>query len=338
MQRCLRLFVFVCVCVCACGLAAHFLCAVEANAAMPLPSAAPYPNRPVRVVVPVAPAGGTDIIARIVINALSEKLVTNFIIDNRAGAGGLLGSDIVAKAPADGYTLLFTYAAHTILPFIYRTVPYDVHKDFSAITLAGSQPLVVAVNASLNINSIEALIKAARARPDGFNVAWPTPSGSGALAAEVFKRVTDTRMVSVPFKGGSPAMTALAGGEVQLIFTTLPSVLPFLHSGKVKILATTGTRRDPHLPEVPTLAESGVRDMNTSPWQGLLAPAGTPVSIVDTLQKNIAALLESVDVKRRFAASATQTGGSTPAEFSAQIARELEQNSKVIRAVGMRAD
>lgn len=125
---------------------------------------------------------------------------------------------------------------------------------------------------------------------------------------------------------------------MQLIFTTLPSVLPFLHSGKVKILATTGTRRDPHLPEVPTLAESGVRDMNTSPWQGLLAPAGTPVSIVDTLQKNIAALLESVDVKRRFAASATQTGGSTPAEFSAQIARELEQNSKVIRAVGMRAD
>jgi tripartite-type tricarboxylate transporter receptor subunit TctC len=301
-------------------------------------SAGAYPDRPVRVVVPVAAAGGTDVIARIVMNALSDALAANFVIDNRPGAGGLMGSDIVAKAPPDGYTLLFTYAAHTILPFIYRKVPYDVYRDFAPVTLAGSQPLVVAVNAAIGIHSIEELIRAAKARPGSFNVAWPTPSGSGALAAEVFKRVTNTQMVSVPFKGGSPAMTALAGGEIQLIFTTATSVLPFLQIGKVKMLATTGSRRDPFLPEVPTLAESGVKDMNTSPWQGLLAPANTPGPVVNYLARKIAVLLESTEVKRRFAASATQTGGTTPAEFGAQIARELEQNSKVIRAVGMRAD
>jgi tripartite-type tricarboxylate transporter receptor subunit TctC len=290
------------------------------------------------VVVPVAAAGGTDIIARIVVNALSDALSANFVVDNRPGAGGLLGSEIVAKAPRDGYTLLFTYAAHTILPFIYRKVPYDVYKDFAPVTLAGSQPLVVAVNSAVGVNTVEELIKLARAKPNFLNVAWPTPSGSGALAAEVFKVVTDTKMVSVPFKGGSPAMTALAGGEVQLIFTTLASVLPFLQSGKVKVLATSGAKREPHLPNVPTLSEAGVMDMNTSPWQGLLAPAGTPAGIINHLYKNIAAVLETADVKRRFAASATDTAGSSPEEFGAQIARELEQNGKVIRAVGMRAD
>jgi hypothetical protein len=311
---------------------------INATAAAPEKNPVGYPDRPVRVVVPVAPAGGTDIIARIVLNALSDSLSANFVADNRAGAGGILGSDIVAKAPGDGYTLLFTYAAHTILPFIYRKVPYDVYKDFAPVTLAGTQPLAVAVSAATGINTIQELIKTAKARPGELNVAWPTPSGSGALAAEVFKRVTDTRMVSVPFKVGSPAMTALAAGEVQLIFTTATSILPFMQSGKVKMLATTGARRDPFLPDVPTLAEAGVKDMNTSPWQGLLAPAGTPAHIVNYLQRKIAALLDTPDVKKRFAASATQTVGSTPAEFGAQITRELDQNSKVIRAVGMRVD
>ncbi|HSQ06049.1 MAG TPA: tripartite tricarboxylate transporter substrate-binding protein, partial [Burkholderiales bacterium] len=195
-----------------------------------------YPERPVRVVVPVAPGGSTDIIARITMGKVGELLGASFVVDNRPGAGGMLGNEIVATARPDGYTLLFTYAAHTIVPFIYRKVPYDVYKDFTPITLVGDQPLLLAVNSTVPARSVQELIALAKAKPGSLNVALATPSSSGALAAEVFKILTDTQMVSIPFKGGAPALTALVGGEVQLIFTTPPTVMPFLKSGKLKVL------------------------------------------------------------------------------------------------------
>ncbi len=301
-------------------------------------AAAHYPDKPIRVIVPVAAGGGTDIIARIVTSKMGEGLGAVIVIDNRAGAGGILGNEIVAHAPPDGYTLLFTYAAHTIVPFIYRKVPYDVYKDFAPVTMAGSQPLLLAINASVKANTVQELIALAKARPNELNVALATPSSSGALAAELFKILTNTQMVSVPFKGGAPALTAMVSGEVQLIFTTPPTVMPYIKGGKVKVLGTSGRERVPYLPEVPTLAEAGVKDFNTAPWQGLLAPGGTPPAIIDKLYKQVGEVLKTPYAQERFAAAGTDIVGSSPKEFGELIKRELAQNSKVIKAVGMRAD
>ena len=216
-----------------------------------------YPERPVRVVVPVAAGGGTDIIAHLTVTRLSEVMGQSFVVDNRPGA---------------------------------------------------------------------------------LNVALATPSSSGALAAELFKILTQTRMVSVPFKGGAPALTALLGGEVQLIFTTPPTVMPVIKSGRVKILSTSGRERVPYLPDVPTLAEAGVKEMETAPWQGLLGPANLPQATIDTLHTQIRSVLKLIETRERFAAAGTDAVGNTPAEFARMIQRELVQNKRVIDAVGMRAD
>jgi len=298
-----------------------------------------YPDRPVRVIVPVAAAGGTDIIARIVLNRLAEDTGRQFVVDNRPGAGGILGNDIVAKARPDGYTLLFTYAAHTIVPFIYSSrPPYDVYKDFAPVALAGQQPLLLALNAQVPANTVGELIKLAKAKPDALNVALATPSSSGALAAEIFKMLTGTRMVSVAFKGGAPALTALLQNEVQLIFTTPPTIMGHLKSGRVKVIGTSGKERVPYLPDVPTLAEAGVKDFNTAPWQGLLAPARTPQPVIDFLYARIAAALKTPEVKERFASQGTDPVGLGPKEFGRMIENELALNSKVIKAVGMKGD
>lgn len=297
-----------------------------------------YPDRPVRIIVPVAPGGGTDIVARVVSTRLSEVFGAPFVVDNRPGAGSMIGTDIVAKAQPDGHTLLFAYAAHTIVPFIYSSVPYDVNKDFAPVTLVGAQPLVLTVHPSVKANSVQELIALTKTKPGGLNVGLATPSSSGALAAELFKILTHAQMVSVPFKGSGPAMIALLSGEVQAIFATPPDVMPHLKSGRVKVIATSSKERLPYLPDVQTLAEAGIKDLNTFPWQGLLAPAKTPSEIVDKLYKQIAEVLKTPYARERFAASGIDIVGSSPREFSVQIRRELEQNGRVIKAVGMKAD
>jgi tripartite-type tricarboxylate transporter receptor subunit TctC len=312
------------------------LCSCAALAAAQ--STGNYPDKPIRVIVPVAAGGGTDIIARIVMSKVAEGMGATIVIDNRAGAGGILGNEIVAHSQPDGYTLLFTYAAHTIVPFIYRKVPYDVYKDFAPVTMAGSQPLLLAVNSSVKANTVQELIALAKAKPNELNVALATPSSSGALAAELFKILTNTQMVSVPFKGGAPALTAMVSGEVQLIFTTPPTVMPYIRGGKVRVLGTSGKDRVPYLPEVPTLAEAGIKDFNTAPWQGLIAPAGTPPAIIDKLYRQVGEMLKTPYAQERFTAAGTDVVGSSPKEFGELIRRELSQNSKVIKAVGMRAD
>ncbi len=298
-----------------------------------------YPQRPVRVVVPVAAGGGTDIIARLTMGRMGERMGQQaFVVDNRAGAGGVLGNEIVAQARADGYTLLFTYAAHTIVPFIYRKVPYDVYHDFTPISLAGQQPLLLAIHSALAVNTTQELIALAKAKPGSLNVALATPSSSGALAAELFKILTHTEMTSVPFKGGAPAINALLGGQVQLIFTTPPTVLPFLKTGRVKIIATSGGRRVGYLPDVPTLFEAGVKDFETAPWQGLLGPAHLPAAVVTLLYTQLSSALKMPDMIEKFGASGTDVVASTPQAFAQRIERELTQNKKVIESVGMRAD
>jgi tripartite-type tricarboxylate transporter receptor subunit TctC len=260
------------------------------------------------------------------------------VVDNRPGAGGLLGTDIVAKAPPDGHTLLFTYAAHSIIPFIYPQVPYDVHRDFVPITMTSTQPLLLAVHAAVRANTVQELVAYAKANPGKLNLALASPGGSGALAAELFKMVTGTNMVTVPFKGAAQAMPALLSGEMHLIFTSLPSVLPHVKGGKVKVLGVGSLKRSQFMPEVPTLIESGLRDFNTAPWQGLLAPARTPPAIVDLVYRRVAQALKVTEVRQRLAAVGTEVEGSSPREFAAFLTRELAQNSRIIKAAGIKVE
>lgn len=291
-----------------------------------------------RVVAPTLAGGPTDVIIRIVIGKVAESFDKPFIIDNRPGAGGLIGTDAVAKAPRDGHTLLFTYAAHSIIPFIYPQVPYDVHRDFAPITMTSMQPLLLAVHAGVKANTVQELVAYAKANPGKLNLALASPAGSGALAAELFKMVTGTNMVTVPFKGAAQAMPALLTGEMHLIFTSLPSVLPHMKGGKVRVLGVASLKRSQFMPEVPTLIEAGIKDFNTSPWQGLLAPAGTPSAVIDLLHRRVAEALKAVDLRQRLAAVGTEAEGSSPREFAVFLQRELAQNSKVIKAAGMKAE
>ena len=306
--------------------------------AQPASRGGSWPERPVRVIAPTLAGGPTDLIIRVVVNKVAEGFDKPFVVDNRPGAGGLIGTDVVAKAPRDGHTLLFTYAAHSIIPFIYPEVPYNVHRDFAPITMTSMQPLLLAVHAGVKANTVQELVTYAKANPGKLNLALASQAGSGALAAELFKMVTGTNMVTVPFKGAAQAMPALLSGEMHLIFTSLPSVLPYVKGGKVRVLGVASLKRSQFMPEVPTLIESGIRDFNTSPWQGLLAPAGTPSAVVELLHRRVIDALKAPEVRQRLAAAGTEVEGTSPKEFGAFLQRELAQNSKVIKAAGMKAE
>lgn len=297
-----------------------------------------YPSKAVRVIVAVAPGGSTDVVARIISGKLADAFGKPFVVDNRPGAGGVVGNEIVATAQPDGHTLLFTYAGHTIVPFIYKKIPYDVYKDFAPISLVASQAMLLTTHPSVPANSVSELIALARAKPDFLNAALPTPSSSGALAVELLKIITNTKMVSVPFKGGSQAITALLGGEVHFIFLPWSTVMPHYTTGRVKVLATTGASRASYLPDVPTMTESGFKDLERQAWQGLLAPANTSPRIIDQLYAQIVMVLKQPDVRERLAATGSDIEGTSPQAFAAKINRELKQNSMVIRTVGMKGE
>ncbi|MBI4192621.1 MAG: tripartite tricarboxylate transporter substrate binding protein [Betaproteobacteria bacterium] len=311
---------------------------ISATFAQQVAQTTSYPNRPVRVIVPVPPGGGIDLTARIVMTKLSEALGTPFVLDNRAGAGQTVAADIVAKAQPDGYTLLFAASGHTISPFMYPSVPYDVHKDFAPVTLVSTTPLLLSVNTLVKANTVQELIALAKAKPGELNLALATPGSSSSVASELFKIVTNTQIVSVPYKGGAQALTALMSNEVQLIFLPAPSVIPLAKSGKLKVLGTSGKERASYLPDVQTLAEAGIKDFDVAPWYGLVAPGKTPGGIIDKLYKRVAEVLKLPDTRERFAAAGSDIVGSSPKEFALFIDRELKQNSKLIKAIGMKAD
>jgi len=297
-----------------------------------------YPSRSVRVVVPVSPGGSTDLQARIMTNRLSEMLGVPFIVDNRPGAGGIIGTDIVAKAAPDGYTLLFAQAGHTIIPFVFNKVPYDVYKDFTPITLVATAPLALTINPAVGANSVKELIEIAKAKPGQLNVALSTLSSSGALLAEWFKSATKTNIISIPFKGGSPAMTAVLSNEVQFIFATIPAALPFVKGGRLKMLAMSGTKRFPLLPDVPTMDEVGLKGFEAEPWGGFLGPANMPRAVVDRIQRACVAILNEKDVRERLIETGNVPVGSTSQEFASKLERELKQNAEIVKEVGMKAD
>jgi tripartite-type tricarboxylate transporter receptor subunit TctC len=297
-----------------------------------------YPSRPVRVVVPFPPGGGTDIVARIVTQKLGERLGANFVIDNRSGAGGTIGTEIVAKSPADGYTLAVVSGSHAINPSLYRKLGFDAVRDFSPVTLIVSGPGLLVVHPSVPAKTVKELIAVAKARPGELQYASAGNGTPPHLAAELFKKMAGVNMVHVPYKGNTFAFTDLIAGQVSVSFPTIPSALPLVRSGRLRALAVTSARRSAVLPELPTIAESGVPGYDSASWFGMLAPAGTPTAITTRLQQETSRILQLPEIRKRFLDQGLDPVGNTQSEFAAFISAEITKWSKVVAASGAKVD
>lgn len=305
-----------------------------------------WPNKPVRIVVPFAPGGTTDLLARAMAPELQKAFGQAFVIDNRTGAGGNVGADIVAKSPADGYTLLMgTVGTHGINRALYDKLPYDPIKDFAPITLVAAVPNVMVVNAEkareLNINNMQDFIRLAKTSPGKLNMASSGNGTSIHLAGELFKSMTGTYMIHFPYRGSGPALMDLVGGNMDVMFDNLPSAMQQIKAGKLKALAVTSAQRSPALPDVPTVEQAGgpsLKGFEASSWFGLLAPAGTPPEIVNRIQQEVAKALAAPAFKEKLQAQGAIPSGITPAEFAKLIDSEHRKWAQVVKASGAKVD
>jgi tripartite-type tricarboxylate transporter receptor subunit TctC len=304
----------------------------------PAGSAAAYPNRPVRVTVGFAPGGGVDILARSVSQKLTETLGKNFVVENRPGAGGTTAYAALAKAPADGYSLLAISSSYTMSSALYRNLPYDPVRDFAPITLMGSAPYSIATHPSLPVKTVADLIALARAKPGVLNFASGGLGSAGHMTGELFKSMARIEMTYVPYKGGELALVDLIAGQVHVVFTALVTSLPHFRSGRVRVLAVTGTKRHYAVPQIPTVIESGLPGYDPMSWYGWLAPAGTPAAIVEKLNQEIGNLIRLPDVQERFARDGAEPKSSTPAELGERIATELARWRKLVNDARLRIE
>ena len=293
-----------------------------------------YPSRPVRFIVPFPPGGGNDIVGRVVALKLAEALGQPVIVDNRGGAGGTLGTDITAKSPADGHTLLINNISLAVNATLFAKLPYDTLKDLAPVTLVGRQPNLLVVHPSVAAQSIRELLALAKSRPRQLNYGSGGVGTASHLATELLKLMAQVELVHVPYKGLGPALTDLMGGQVQLIISTMASALPQVKAGKLRPLAVTTARRSPFFPEVPTMDEAGVRGYEFDTWYGMLVPAGTPRPIVERLNRESAKVLDSAAVKEQFATQGIDAAPTSPEQFGAYLRTEVEKWGKVIRASG----
>lgn len=297
-----------------------------------------YPSRPIRLLVPSPPGGSNDGVARVTASGLSRTLGRNVVVDNRAGGGGIIASETVARALPDGHTLLFAYAAFTTTPFLASNLPYDVVRDFAPITEVANQPLILITHPAVPANTVRELIALSRSRPGGLTAAHTQIGSATHLATELFRLKTDTTktIVGVSYKGGGPAQMALLSGEAQLSLATVTSSLPQIKSGRLKPIATSAPQRLPYLPDVPTLEEHGISGIDVSVWQGLLAPARTPRPIIERIYSDVRQLLSERDTLERLAALGSDPLGSSPAQFAAKLKRELQEFGKLISALDLK--
>jgi len=310
------------------------LCATPAFAQ----DAKDYPNKPIRFIVPYPPAGGTDIVARILTEPLAAALGQPIVIENRGGAGGNVGTDVAAKAAPDGYTVLFTLSSHTINPKLYEKLPFDVEKDFVPISLAALVPQILVANPSVPANNVTEVIALAKREPGKLNYASVGTGSPAHIAGELFKLKAGVDIVHVPYKGGGPAITDTLGGQVQLAFVSIPAALQYVKAGKLKALAVTSDKRSLAAPDIPTIAESGVPDCVVNSWYGALAPAKTPPAIVAKLQAAFVKVLALPEVKERLFLQGAEAASSTSAEFDRRIRDELKQWEYVIREAKIKAE
>ena len=297
-----------------------------------------YPGRAIRIVVPFAPGGIADFAARSVSQGLTESLSVPIVIDNRPGAGGVTGSDIVAKAAPDGYTVMITSISHTINLSVNTTMPFDTRRDFTPVMLIADAPNFLVTHPSLPIKSVKEFIAFARARPGQITYASSGNGTSTHLSGELFKVLTKTDLIHVPYKGGGPAVIDLLGGHVQLMFATMPTVMQQVKAGKLRGLAVTGARRFASAPDFPTIAEAGVPGYAVSGWTGMFVPANTPKEITNRLANETAKILLAPGLKERFLAQGAEPSVKMPDEFAAFVEAEIAKWKKVVEFAGARAD
>ena len=297
-----------------------------------------YPSRPVRLVVPFAAGGPNDIIARLVGGRLSEALGQPIVVENRPGAGGNIGTDFVAKAPSDGYTLLSAGPGSLIINPLLGSVPYDTARDFAPVSLMASAPNVLVVHPSVPAKSVKELIELARARPRQLNYASGGPGSTPHLSGALFAVMAGIDVVHVPYKGTGPASADLLGGQVQMAFFGIPPLLPHIKSGKLRALAVTGMRRSPELPEVPTVHEAALPGYEVSPWYGLLAPAGTSRAIITRLNAEVARIVRSPEMMEKLASQGAEPGGGAPEDYAAAIRADTATWARVIKEAGLRGE
>lgn len=297
-----------------------------------------FPVKAVKGVVSAAAGGGNDFVARVLAPHISEYLKQPFVVENRGGSGGVVGTDFVAKSAPDGYTLLMCFVNFAIFPSLYKKLPFDPVSDFAPVTTLAATPLVLVVHPSLPAKSVRQLIALAKARPGDLNVASTGMGSVGHLAGELFKASTGTTMVQVPYNGGALAITAVLSGEVQLYFATVPAALTQMKAGRLRALAVTSVKRIASAPELPTIMESGVSGYDVTGWFGLLAPARTPRNVVALLNSEVNKAIKVQDVRDRLSTEGLEPLGSSPEEFAALIKSEIEKWSRVVRSAGIKPE
>jgi tripartite-type tricarboxylate transporter receptor subunit TctC len=298
-----------------------------------------YPSRPIRFVVAFPPGGGTDIIARSIAQKLAERLAQQVVVDNRPGAGGNIGTDIVAKSAPDGYTMLMGSAGPlAINASLFASMPFDPQRDLAPVTLAASTPNVLVVHPSLGVATVKELIALAKAKPGRINFASSGFGTPAQLAGELFNSMAGVRLVHVPYKGASPALADLLGGQVQIMFSTMPPALPHVKDGKLRALAVTSLKRSPAAPDLPTLTQAGLPGFEANTWHGVVLPAGAPAEVIGKLNREIVTILHLPDVVERLSAQGAEPVGSTPEEFAAYIRSETAKWAKVVRESGAKAE
>ena len=321
------------------GPIARLTAALIAAAAATLATAQPYPTKPIKFIVPFPPAGSTDLSARAVAGKLGERIGQPVVIENRPGAGGNIGTDVVAKSAPDGYTLIVgTVGTHAINPNLYTKMPYDHVKDFVPVILLSKTPNVLVVNPSLPVNSVADVIRLAKSKPNELTFA---SSGSGTsihLSGELFKSLAGVQMTHIPYKGSGPMLIDLISGQVNMAFDNLSAAIQHIKAGKLKALATTGTQRPPNLPDLPTIAEAGLTGYDSTSWNAIFAPAGTPREVVERLNREIRAILESPETRKFFTEQGAEAGGGTPAELAEFVRAETAKWQKVVKDSGAKVD
>ncbi len=320
------------------GAATEAAPAAGSRQSLNVPQAQAYPTRPVRFVVPFSAGGPTDILARIIGQKLTEAWAQQVIIDNRPGAGSTLGTDIVAKADPDGYTLLFTTSGHTINPSLYRKLPFDSIKDFAPITLVNSAPLMLVIHPSVAARTINELVALARTKPGQLAYGSSGNGGISHLAGHLFMTMAGIELTHVPYKGMAPAVSDTLGGQVTMVFPDPILAMPHVKAGKLRALGITGAKRLRLNPEIPTIAEGGVAGYDVTVWYGVFAPAGTPVNVIKRLHTDIVRALNLPEVRERLINEGGEPTGNTPEQFGAVVRADLLKWRKVVKDSGVQLD
>ena len=317
--------------------AVAFACVLLALCASQAVAQPAYPSKAVRVIVPYPPGGSNDIIARAVADELTKRMGQHLLVDNRPGASTIIGAELAAKAAPDGYTLMVgSQTTFAIVPNLKAKIPYDPQRDFEPVSLLATQPYLLVVHPSLPVTTVNQLVALAKANPGKIAYASPSVGTGGHLSAELFKIMTGSSMLHVPYKGASPAVTDLLGGHVSLMFATMSSVHPLAMSGKLRPVAVTSSKRSPALPNVPTVAESGIPGYETTQWIAMMAPRATPRNVIDRVNSEVAAGLKSAELRDRLASQGYNPESSTPQQLADYIKAELARYGKLIKTIGLK--